>query len=30
MDNPLQPKPLKPAHIKLRLLGHWGRSPGRP
>jgi xylulose-5-phosphate/fructose-6-phosphate phosphoketolase len=27
-DNPLLRKPLKPAHIKLRLLGHWGTSPG--
>src|SRR5947209_11464265 len=27
-DNPLLKKPLKPQHIKLRLLGHWGTSPG--
>src|SRR5262245_1047914 len=27
-DNPLLRKPLKPEHIKLRLLGHWGASPG--
>jgi xylulose-5-phosphate/fructose-6-phosphate phosphoketolase len=27
-DNPLLRKPLKPEHIKSRLLGHWGASPG--
>ena len=27
-DNPLLREPLKPAHIKNRLLGHWGASPG--
>jgi xylulose-5-phosphate/fructose-6-phosphate phosphoketolase len=27
-DNPLLRKPLEPAHIKNRLLGHWGASPG--
>jgi Phosphoketolase len=27
-DNPLLKKPLKPEHIKTRLLGHWGTSPG--
>ena len=27
-DNPLLREPLKPRHIKLRLLGHWGASPG--
>jgi len=26
-DNPLLRKPLKPEHIKKRLLGHWGTSP---
>ena len=26
-DNPLLRKPLEPAHIKNRLLGHWGASP---
>jgi len=26
--NPLLKKPLKPAHIKPRLLGHWGTTPG--
>src|ERR1017187_66342 len=26
--NPLLRKPLKPEHIKSRLLGHWGSSPG--
>jgi xylulose-5-phosphate/fructose-6-phosphate phosphoketolase len=27
-ENPLLRKPLKPEHIKHRLLGHWGSSPG--
>src|SRR5580765_2497987 len=27
-DNPLLREPLKPVHIKNRLLGHWGSSPG--
>jgi xylulose-5-phosphate/fructose-6-phosphate phosphoketolase len=27
-DNPLLNEPLKPEHIKNRLLGHWGASPG--
>jgi xylulose-5-phosphate/fructose-6-phosphate phosphoketolase len=27
-DNPLLREPLKPEHIKSRLLGHWGSSPG--
>ncbi|WP_254070983.1 phosphoketolase family protein [Pedobacter sp. L105] len=27
-DNPLLKEPLKPEHIKPRLLGHWGTSPG--
>ncbi len=27
-DNPLLRKPLEAAHIKNRLLGHWGASPG--
>jgi xylulose-5-phosphate/fructose-6-phosphate phosphoketolase len=27
-ENPLLREPLKPEHIKLRLLGHWGTSPG--
>ncbi len=27
-DNPLLRKPLKAEHVKLRLLGHWGASPG--
>ncbi|MBD2578786.1 phosphoketolase family protein [Oscillatoria sp. FACHB-1406] len=26
--NPLLKEPLKPEHIKYRLLGHWGSSPG--
>lgn len=28
MDNPLLSEPLKREHIKPRLLGHWGTSPG--
>jgi len=27
-DNPLLRRPLRAAHIKNRLLGHWGASPG--
>ena len=27
-DNPLLRKPLQPNHIKPRLLGHWGTTPG--
>jgi xylulose-5-phosphate/fructose-6-phosphate phosphoketolase len=27
-ENPLLAEPLAPAHIKKRLLGHWGSSPG--
>ena len=27
-DNPLLREPLQPEHIKPRLLGHWGTSPG--
>jgi xylulose-5-phosphate/fructose-6-phosphate phosphoketolase len=27
-DNPLLRVPLRPEHIKARLLGHWGSSPG--
>ncbi|HEX5915001.1 MAG TPA: hypothetical protein VFY54_17925, partial [Rubrobacter sp.] len=27
-DNPLLREPLQPSHIKPRLLGHWGTSPG--
>src|SRR3974377_1204065 len=27
-DNPLLREPLKAEHIKNRLLGHWGSSPG--
>jgi len=26
--NPLLREPLRPEHVKLRLLGHWGASPG--
>jgi len=28
MTNPLLREPLRPAHIKPRLLGHWGTTPG--
>ena len=28
-DNPLLQEPLRPEHIKARLLGHWGSSPGQ-
>ena len=27
-DNPLLTEPLRPEHIKPRLLGHWGTTPG--
>jgi len=27
-DNPLLRQPLKPEHVKRRLLGHWGTTPG--
>jgi len=29
LDNPLLRVPLRPAHIKPRLLGHWGTTPGQ-
>jgi xylulose-5-phosphate/fructose-6-phosphate phosphoketolase len=28
-DNPLLKDPLRPEHVKNRLLGHWGSSPGQ-
>ena len=28
LDNPLLRKPLELAHVKPRLLGHWGTTPG--
>jgi xylulose-5-phosphate/fructose-6-phosphate phosphoketolase len=28
LDNPLLREPLKPKHVKPRLLGHWGTTPG--
>jgi xylulose-5-phosphate/fructose-6-phosphate phosphoketolase len=28
MDNPLLRQPLTPEHVKPRLLGHWGTTPG--
>jgi xylulose-5-phosphate/fructose-6-phosphate phosphoketolase len=28
LDNPLLHEPLRPEHVKPRLLGHWGTTPG--
>src|SRR6188472_1477435 len=28
LDNPLLREPLQPEHVKGRLLGHWGTTPG--
>ncbi|GMQ76313.1 MAG: hypothetical protein BMS9Abin01_1585 [Gammaproteobacteria bacterium] len=28
LDNPLLREPLRLAHVKPRLLGHWGTTPG--
>ena len=28
LDNPLLRRPLEPEHVKPRLLGHWGTTPG--
>ena len=28
LDNPLLKEPLQPKHVKPRLLGHWGMTPG--
>jgi xylulose-5-phosphate/fructose-6-phosphate phosphoketolase len=28
LDNPLQREPLRIEHVKPRLLGHWGTTPG--
>ena len=28
LDNPLLREPLRPEHVKPRLLGHWGAAPG--
>jgi len=28
LDNPLLREPLRPDHVKRRLLGHWGTTPG--
>jgi xylulose-5-phosphate/fructose-6-phosphate phosphoketolase len=28
IDNPLLTEPLRPEHVKPRLLGHWGTTPG--
>src|SRR5450755_2564516 len=30
VDNPLLREPLRLEHIKPRLLGHWGTTPGQP
>jgi len=30
MANPLLREPLRPEHVKPRLLGHWGTTPGCP
>lgn len=30
LDNPLLWEPLRPEHIKPRLLGHWGTTPACP
>lgn len=29
LENPLLREPLRPQHVKPRLLGHWGTSPGQ-
>src|SRR5438067_12944582 len=29
LDNPLLREPLRTAHLKPRLLGHWGTAPGQ-
>src|SRR5262245_14226430 len=29
LDNPLLRTPLEPEHVKPRLLGHWGTTPGQ-
>jgi xylulose-5-phosphate/fructose-6-phosphate phosphoketolase len=29
LDNPLLREPLTPRHVKARLLGHWGTTPGQ-
>jgi xylulose-5-phosphate/fructose-6-phosphate phosphoketolase len=29
LDNPLLREPLRPPHLKPRLLGHWGTTPGQ-
>jgi xylulose-5-phosphate/fructose-6-phosphate phosphoketolase len=29
MDNPLLREPLQPEHVKPRLMGHWGTTPGQ-
>jgi xylulose-5-phosphate/fructose-6-phosphate phosphoketolase len=28
LDNPLLTQELRPEHVKPRLLGHWGTTPG--
>ena len=29
LDNPLLKEPLKPEHIKKKIVGHWGTCPGQ-
>lgn len=29
LDNPLLREPLKPEHIKRKIVGHWGTVPGQ-
>ena len=29
LDNPLLKQPLEPAHIKKKIVGHWGTVPGQ-
>ena len=29
LDNPLLKEPLKPEHIKKKIVGHWGTVPGQ-
>ena len=29
LDNPLLREPLKPEHIKKKIVGHWGTVPGQ-
>jgi len=29
LDNPLLKEPLKPEHVKKKIVGHWGTVPGQ-